>query len=234
MDYHLFKESPFKTLISFHKLIEALEKIADTNVDYRSNYAKALLKEIEPFPEFRTGIENLNLIPENETLINYLLADLFPTALTQNEIKAVTIPFQNFTFNYSERFKKILENAGRTFDMTIRDFDQNQFYIMNCILILNSFYNQHFDFNRPLFYDIPDANGNAFPKGIAIRFQLPDGGYTDIVSISTNGFPAAKPEDFLGLLNAVAASVPITVVYTLVAATGAALKPPQQSHYCSV
>ena len=54
--------------------------------------------------------------------------------------------------------------------------------------------------------NIPDADGNAFPKGIAIRFQLPDGGYTDIVSISTNGFPASKPEDFLGLLNAVAAS----------------------------
>ncbi|HSI24921.1 MAG TPA: catalase family peroxidase [Methylotenera sp.] len=55
---------------------------------------------------------------------------------------------------------------------------------------------------------IPDADGNAFPKGIAIRFQLPEGAYTDIVSISTNGFPAAKPEDFLGLLNAIAASGP--------------------------
>lgn len=54
--------------------------------------------------------------------------------------------------------------------------------------------------------DIPDANGNSFPKGIAIRFQLPDASYTDIVSISVNGFPAATPEDFLGLLNAVAAS----------------------------
>ncbi|HEY3299925.1 MAG TPA: catalase family peroxidase [Methylophilaceae bacterium] len=55
---------------------------------------------------------------------------------------------------------------------------------------------------------IPDADGNAFPKGIAIRFKLASGGYTDIVSISTNGFPAAKPEDFLGLLNAIAASGP--------------------------
>jgi len=51
--------------------------------------------------------------------------------------------------------------------------------------------------------NIPDADGNAFPKGIAIRFQLPDGTSTDIVSISVNGFPAATPEDFLGLLNAV-------------------------------
>jgi len=55
---------------------------------------------------------------------------------------------------------------------------------------------------------IPDADGNAFPKGIAIRFTLPDSTTTDIVSISTNGFPAATPEDFLGLLNAVAASEP--------------------------
>lgn len=159
MTPNFFKDSPFKTLISFHKLIETLEEIAATNVDYRSNYAKALLKEIEPFPEFSTGIEDLNLIHDNETLIQYLLADLFPTALTHNEIKAVTIPFQNFTFNYTERFKKILHNAGTTFDMAIRDFDDHQFYIMNCILILNTFYNQHFDFNRPLFYDIPDANG---------------------------------------------------------------------------
>jgi putative methionine-R-sulfoxide reductase with GAF domain len=159
MTPNLFTDSPFKTLISFHKLIESLEEIEKTNVDYRSNYAKALLKEIEPFPEFRTGIENFNLIYENETLIKYLLADLFPTALTHNEIKAVTIPFQNFTFNYTDRFKTILDNAGATFDMEIRDFDDRQFYILNCILILNTIYKQHFDFNAPLFYDIPDANG---------------------------------------------------------------------------
>ncbi len=56
--------------------------------------------------------------------------------------------------------------------------------------------------------NIPDADGNAFPKGMAIRFQLPDDEFTDIVVISVNGFPAATSEDFLGLLNAVAASGP--------------------------
>jgi len=56
--------------------------------------------------------------------------------------------------------------------------------------------------------NIPDANGNAFPKGMAIRFTLPDGSISDMVTISVNGFPAATPEDFLGLLNAVAATKP--------------------------
>ena len=56
--------------------------------------------------------------------------------------------------------------------------------------------------------DIADNNPSSFPKGIAIRFHLPDETYTDIVSISVNRFPAATPEDFLGLLNAVATSGP--------------------------
>lgn len=159
MNHNFFKESPFKTLISFHKLIETLEEIAETNVDFRSNYAKALLKEIEPFPEFRTGVDDLNLILKNESLINHLLADLFPTALTNNEIKAVAIPFQNFTFNYTERFKKIVKEAGIAFDMSIKNFDEHQFYIMSCTLILNDFYGQKIEFNSPLFYDIPNAKG---------------------------------------------------------------------------
>jgi catalase len=54
--------------------------------------------------------------------------------------------------------------------------------------------------------NMPDASASANPHGLAIRFKLPDGGFTDIVAISVNGFPAATPEDFLGLLNAVAAS----------------------------
>jgi catalase len=55
---------------------------------------------------------------------------------------------------------------------------------------------------------MPDADPNASPHGIAIRFTLPDGGYTDIVSISANGFPVATPEDFLAFLQAAAKSGP--------------------------
>lgn len=154
-----YNKSPFITLISFHKLIESLEDIALSHIDYRANYAKSLLQQIAGIPELRTGIKDLHLIKDNEELIGYLLADLFPTALTHNEIKAVTIPFQNFTFNYTQRFQKILSEAGIDFDMTIRDFDEHQFYIMNCCIILNTYFGQDIQFSYPLFYDIPDKNG---------------------------------------------------------------------------
>lgn len=159
MDRLLPSESPFETIISFHKLIESFEQIALSDVDYRSNYAKAILKEIEAFPEFRTGIRDYSTIKNNEVLIKNIAADLFPTALTHNEIKAITIPFQNISFNYTERFKKILKNAGDEFYMEIRDFDDHQFYINNCCLILSAYYHQNIDFSKPFFYDIPDEEG---------------------------------------------------------------------------
>ena len=58
---------------------------------------------------------------------------------------------------------------------------------------------------------LPDADGNASPHGIAIRFQLPDGQSTDIVSISSNGFPVATPEEFVELLQAIGQSGPDAV-----------------------
>jgi catalase len=56
--------------------------------------------------------------------------------------------------------------------------------------------------------NLPDADPNASPHGIAIRFTLPDGSSTDIVSISANSFPVATPEDFLAFLTAAAQSGP--------------------------
>jgi catalase len=53
---------------------------------------------------------------------------------------------------------------------------------------------------------IPDNDPNADPRGCAIRFHLADRVHTDIVSHSTNAFPARNGEDFLELLSAIAAT----------------------------
>ena len=51
-----------------------------------------------------------------------------------------------------------------------------------------------------------DADPHGSPHGIALRFQLPDGANTDIVSISAKTFPVGTPEEFLQLLQANATS----------------------------
>lgn len=153
-------DNPFQIQISFHKVIEALEEVAVSDVDFRANYAKGLLAEVAKVPELRSGITNHEVIQEQSLLIRHLLADLFPTALTRNEIKAVTIPFHHIIFNHTERFRQILLNAGPGFDIGIRDFSEHQFYVMSCCMILKFHYGHEVDFARPVFYDIPDADGS--------------------------------------------------------------------------
>jgi len=53
---------------------------------------------------------------------------------------------------------------------------------------------------------VPDPN--AGPRGMAIRFGLPAGTYTDIVANSHNGFVVGTGEDFLAFLKAAAATRP--------------------------
>lgn len=53
---------------------------------------------------------------------------------------------------------------------------------------------------------IPDNDANANPRGMAIRFHLAEHVHTDIISHSTDGFPTRTGEEFLEMLQAVAAS----------------------------
>jgi catalase len=55
---------------------------------------------------------------------------------------------------------------------------------------------------------ISDTDGLANPRGMAIRFKLPDGSETDLVTHSFNGFPTPTTDDFRQLLVAIAASGP--------------------------
>ena len=53
---------------------------------------------------------------------------------------------------------------------------------------------------------VPDTD--EMPRGMAVKFRLPDGSNTDIVVLSFNGFPVATAEEFRDFLLAIAASGP--------------------------
>jgi catalase len=55
---------------------------------------------------------------------------------------------------------------------------------------------------------ISDTDGLASPRGMSIKFHLPDGSDTDIVAHSYNGFPVATADELRQFLIALAASGP--------------------------
>lgn len=152
-------ESPMLQFVSFNKLLEHYDEQLKSKDKYLANRAKYVLESQAPFPELREGFDDVTLLEKHKDLISAILADTFSPVLTKNEIKTASTPFENIVFNSSERFQNILKNAGEGFELEIRNLPMDINYIMKCTVVLNFYYGFNMDFKRPLFYDIPDANG---------------------------------------------------------------------------
>src|SRR5690606_38522371 len=154
------KTYPLDITISFHKIIEQYqEKLAHESSSISREYLENMLNYISGFPKLLEGIENAAELNKYKVPIKILLRDLFPEILSNNEIKAVSIPFHDFVFNSTDKFKAILERAGKDYELNISNLDDDLDYIYACIKILNNYYGYNLDFSRFLFYDIPDDNG---------------------------------------------------------------------------
>ena len=157
MDY----QYPFNVRISFKSIFKHFEnRLKSEDSPLARKYIEQFLNYFEQYPELKESIEDLEIIKKYEAQIRFLFDDLFPNMLSENEIKAASIPYRHFVFNRSKRLQKILDEAGSDYELKIRNFDYKQNYIHACVLILNHHYGYDIDFFRPIFYDIPDKHGN--------------------------------------------------------------------------
>ncbi|MEO9512497.1 MAG: GAF domain-containing protein [Flavobacteriaceae bacterium] len=159
MEQNYNVESPMLHLVSFNKLLEHYDNQLKSKDKFLANKAKYVLDAQAPFPELREGFDDVELLNKHKEVIGIILADTFSPILTLNEIKTASTPFENLFFNSSERFQKILKNAGKGFELEIQNMPMDLNYIMKCTVVLNFYYGFKMDFKRPLFYNIPDANG---------------------------------------------------------------------------
>ena len=159
MDKFYEEEFPLDRLISFNKLLEVYDRMAQSEDEYLATRAKYVLAAQSPYPELREGFKDLSLLKKYEKVINIILQDSFSDVLTENEIKVASLPYYDVIFNGSERFKKILAAAGDGFELKVRGVPEDLSYIMGCTIILSFYYGFNLDFKRPLFYDIPDEKG---------------------------------------------------------------------------
>ncbi|WP_343488050.1 GAF domain-containing protein [Allomuricauda sp. d1] len=152
-------EGPLIQLVSFNKLLNQYDAWLESDDEQYRQRAKYVLDAQAPYPELREGFDDLSILEKRKDVIQTILADTFSSVLTHNEIKAASIPFANVVFNSSARFQKILKEAGKDFELQIRNLPEDLHYIMQCTVVLSFYYGFKMDFKRPLFYDIPDANG---------------------------------------------------------------------------
>lgn len=191
---HLYKkDAPFQVIISFKKYLDVLEHIRyNDRLEYRVNYAESLIERTRNFQELKDGFQDVTLLDKHEDLIRLLLADLFPTGLTNNEIKAASIPLSNITFNYTERFKNILKDAGKDFEIELRNIDDNEFYVFCCCLILQTYFKRDIKSTMPFYYDIPNRQGIMKHYKITVNAD-----FTDIYPTENAEIPSDDVLDML-------------------------------------
>ncbi|MEM9001046.1 MAG: GAF domain-containing protein [Bacteroidota bacterium] len=159
MKQNYTEDSPLIQLVSFNKLLQYYDEQLKSDNTFLAERAKHVLDAQASYPELRDGFDDLSILEERKEVINTILADTFSSVLTQNEIKAASLPFANIIFNSSKRFQKILEDAGEGYELEIRNLYSTAPYIMQCTIILGFHYGFKIDFKRPFYYDIPDVNG---------------------------------------------------------------------------
>ncbi|MBT8281532.1 MAG: GAF domain-containing protein [Muriicola sp.] len=152
-------EWPLKHLISFEKLLKRYEEMAEGDDAFLAEKAKRILEAQAPYPILKEGFTDVALLKEHKEVISIILEDAFSEVLTENEIKAASLPYRDVIFNATKRFKKILKDAGKEFVPVLTKEDVSLDYIMNCVVILKFYYGYNLDFHRPYFYKIPNKDG---------------------------------------------------------------------------
>ncbi|MFD0964751.1 GAF domain-containing protein [Pseudofulvibacter geojedonensis] len=152
---------PFEVSLSF-KLLEKhyVERYQKENNVIVKRHLDSILECFKDNPELSHGVTQSSELEKLREPIDFLLGDLFPQALTLNEIKAATAPFQSQYFYRSQRFENIIMAAGEDFEFQLVNFTEDEMYVMSCSYILASQYGVNTNYQKPLYYTIPDQSGN--------------------------------------------------------------------------
>ncbi len=151
---------PFKSQISFHKVYDLLERVANADNENEAKYAQALMEKFGAFPGLKEGTEDLSVLHKHRDFVNEIMSLLFPSILTLNEIKGATAPFQFDFFYTSERLKNILDAADEGFEIELENMNQDDFFKMSCTTILQAYYHYPVDLKMPIIFEIPDKDNN--------------------------------------------------------------------------
>src|SRR5690554_2478770 len=186
------REFPLQLKFGFQRIFDSYRKQLSTATG-NNTWVKDILSIAEEYPELSTGVSSLAELKKYKPQIDTVLQHLFPQALENSEAKFLTVPFQNFNFKCTKHYREIILAAGMDFELDIINLNEEEFYIMGCILILNKYYDRKVNFRRSFQYNIPDERGMI--KNFRVVYNY------DFIEIEkSENAKSISEEDFLELL----------------------------------
>src|SRR5687768_14714489 len=153
----VFPQMPFEIKLSLERVYQFWENKAANGSPSEQVHAKSILDAVSHAEILRHPIGDISVIEKYHTEIELLLSAMFPDLLTNNEIKAASLPFFPVLFNMTKRLKSIIHKAGPDFLMQLKGFDVDELYMLGCSFLISVMYKENINFKRPLYFDIPDT-----------------------------------------------------------------------------
>ncbi|MFT2010163.1 GAF domain-containing protein [Pontibacter sp. 13R65] len=150
---------PFKTTLSLSTLISYWETKVDTDPNCNVARVIELATLLRQTPELLEPIEDVSIIDKHINTIDILMEDIFPSALWENDLKAVVVPFQFESFYATPKLEemKLLGGGNYTEKLSI---DPKTLLFRQTIsaytIILEKFYNANFEVDEPFIFTVKD------------------------------------------------------------------------------
>jgi len=167
---------PFKVNISLRLLRDKFIDLLDSNNVSVQTQAKQALKLFDKHPILSTGTNTTEDFLKHKPIIDQLMSYIFPSALTDNEIKAAVTPYASDVFYCSSRLESIIKNAEASenvFNELYKDYEDS-FDLLTYAIILNIHYKFNVDFERPKTLSITDKNGDRKRYRVAFNADFLD------------------------------------------------------------
>ncbi|NDK55019.1 GAF domain-containing protein [Pontibacter fetidus] len=150
---------PFRTTLSLSPLISYWEKKAITDSSCNIARVRELAELLRQTPALLQPIEHVDLIEEHIRTVDILMEDIFPSALWENDLRAVVLPFHFDSFYATPRLEELRllngENYTEKLNLDLKTL-LFRLTLSAYTIVLEKFYKANFRVDQPLIFTIKD------------------------------------------------------------------------------
>lgn len=150
---------PFNTTLSLSPLISYWQQKAEQDPGCNTERVRQLTDLLNNTPELLGSIKDLSVLEKHIDAVDLLMEDIFPNALWENDLKAVSVPFRFESFYASPKLEelKLLEGSNYSEKLNIdRKTLLFRLTLQAYTIILEKFYNANFYVDEPFVFTIND------------------------------------------------------------------------------
>jgi hypothetical protein len=159
-----FTERPFRSTLSFELLIGHIRDISVDKSHPLYLTARDTLKKLESVPELLGPIGDFSVVKKNQDIVNQLMAFVFNPLMTEVEVGSAMAPFYPKPFYSTRLFDQKMRGEHHQFEVAADiEADKRLMAVIYqaYLIILQKFYDFHYDISLPFAYKVTDTSDNS-------------------------------------------------------------------------